>query len=174
MIWIIGASAIMVLFGCLFYRILSVHLLDIWDEEWPWQTFARTHEKKPKEKGPEPGTIQIVEKMDQHGEVYYTAERWERLRDASGFHWCRMHKNQFTSLIAATPEEAQEKANAIVDEEREQAARKDAREREQAARRADYEREQAERASRADYSKVIGVFEPCVKIPCVTGLLWRH
>ncbi len=96
----------------------------------------RWHKDGSKERGPEPGTIRIVEKMDKAGELYYVAERWGWCLMDRGFDW-----HEFT-VGCDTPEEAQEKANARIDNQREEAER------------------QAERDNRATHHKVMGEFKP--------------
>ena len=109
----------------------------------------------PKPKGPEVGTIRIVEKMRKDGSVYYVAERWTHYSKRhtsygdepfySQSHYTTQHQRwemMTDGFEYETVEGAQEKANAIVKREQEEAA------------------QEKEELRRAKHHKVMGEFKP--------------
>ena len=126
-----------------------------------WGHRARHEKDKPKEKGPEVGTIRIVEKMREDETLYYIAKRYQRKTKQTysddtvsppktyTFYTISAFWETITTREHPTPEAAQEEANAVVDAERE------------TARRAEEERQrERETKARADYHKVMGEFKP--------------
>ena len=107
---------------------------------WPWDCGKEREPKvkKPKEKGPEPGTIRIIEKMDEDGEVYYVAER---AAGTNGDVWWPM-SDDYGMISGKTPESVQQKAN------------------DEMQRRKEYAVEQEELRRRAAHHKVMGEFKP--------------
>jgi len=120
---------------------------------WYWW---KGREPKPKQpKGPEVGTIRIVEKMRKDGSVYYVAERWTHYSKRhtsygdepfySQSHYTTQHQRwemMTDGFEYETAEGAQEKANAIVKREQEEAA------------------QEKEELRRAKHHKVMGEFKP--------------
>ncbi len=118
--------------------------------ETPPETFERWHEERhqdDKPKSPELGTIRLVEKMDENGEVYYVVRihaRWFN----STMHQSRLRWEELLSHCAGssetfgTVEEAQEAANVEIDRRK---AEKEAK---------------ADKAKRAAHHEIVGEFKP--------------